>query len=202
MPDSENADSPVKSARAQRTHQRILDVATQAFFSSSYDDTTLTQIAEAAGVANGTVLLHFESKRQLATMAFAVRIAEAVAEASSQPRSGDVLEDLVAVVDKLLAFYRAHRDVAPELLSHSLFSSGEAGAAFARAGEVTISTFTSLIKDEVDEAEAPLLAQGLVADYLFTLLRGLRGEIGDADDQLQLFRSLASSRLANRSGRA
>ena len=60
--------TPRPASRAEqrrRTEARILDAATQAFFSAGYDRTTIRAVAAAAGVDAGLVMHYFGSKQEL-----------------------------------------------------------------------------------------------------------------------------------------
>jgi AcrR family transcriptional regulator len=60
--------TPRPSSRAEqrrRTEARILDAATQAFFSAGYERTTIRAVASAAGVDAGLVMHYFGSKQEL-----------------------------------------------------------------------------------------------------------------------------------------
>ena len=60
--------TPRPSSRAEqrrRTEARILDAATQVFFSDGYDRTTIRAVASAAGVDAGLVMHYFGSKQEL-----------------------------------------------------------------------------------------------------------------------------------------
>ena len=60
--------TPPPSSRAEqrrRTEARILDAATQVFFSAGYDRTTIRAVASAAGVDAGLVMHYFGSKQEL-----------------------------------------------------------------------------------------------------------------------------------------
>ena len=54
-----------RAEQRRRTEARILDAATQAFFSAGYDRTTIRAVASAAGVDAGLVMHYFGSKREL-----------------------------------------------------------------------------------------------------------------------------------------
>src|SRR5258708_8976190 len=59
---------PRPASRAEprrRTEARILDAATQVFFSAGYDRTTIRAVASAAGVDAGLVMHYFGSKQDL-----------------------------------------------------------------------------------------------------------------------------------------
>src|ERR1700741_228726 len=54
-----------RAEQRQRTEARILDAATQVFFSAGYDRTTIRAVASAAGVDAGLVMHYFGSKQEL-----------------------------------------------------------------------------------------------------------------------------------------
>src|ERR1700728_4659391 len=60
--------TPRPNSRAEqrrRTEARILDAATQVFFSDGYDRATIRAVASAAGVDAGLVMHYFGSKQEL-----------------------------------------------------------------------------------------------------------------------------------------
>src|SRR5580698_9093656 len=60
--------TPRPNSRAEQRHRteaRILDAATQVFFSAGYDRTTIRAVASVAGVDAGLVMHYFGSKQQL-----------------------------------------------------------------------------------------------------------------------------------------
>src|SRR4029077_4806527 len=54
-----------RAEQRRRTEARILDAATQVFFSAGYDRTTIRAVASAAGADRGLVMPYFGSKQQL-----------------------------------------------------------------------------------------------------------------------------------------
>jgi len=54
-----------RAEQRRRTEARILDAATQVFFSAGYDRTTIRAVAAAAGVDAGLVMHYFGSKQEL-----------------------------------------------------------------------------------------------------------------------------------------
>src|SRR5207237_4129045 len=65
----------VATAKAEETRERILDAALQLFQQRGFDQTTMRDIAAAAGVATGAAYYYFRSKEEL-VMAFYVRTAD------------------------------------------------------------------------------------------------------------------------------
>src|SRR3974390_857676 len=54
-----------RAEQRRRTEARILEAATQVFFSAGYDRTTIRAVASAAGVDAGLVMHYFGSKQEL-----------------------------------------------------------------------------------------------------------------------------------------
>jgi AcrR family transcriptional regulator len=81
-----------RAAAAAATRERILEVATEQFLARFYDDVTLAEIAEDAGVTQQTVINHFGSKEGLL---------EAVAEQVDplQARHAGLADPVTDVVD-------------------------------------------------------------------------------------------------------
>ena len=87
-------ESPVRREQAARTRARILDAAGTLFGASGYGNTTIRQIAEAAGVAADTVYDTFGTKARVLTALIDSRLAPT--------GEGNVLErpEAVAVRDE------------------------------------------------------------------------------------------------------
>lgn len=54
-----------RTARGNRTRQRLLDAAEQVFSEYGYHDASMVKITEAAGVAQGTFYVYFSSKKEI-----------------------------------------------------------------------------------------------------------------------------------------
>jgi AcrR family transcriptional regulator len=65
----------VATAKAEETRERIVDAALKLFRERGFDETTMRDIAAAAGVATGAAYYYFRSKEEL-VMAFYVRTAD------------------------------------------------------------------------------------------------------------------------------
>src|SRR3954462_12285076 len=69
----------IATPKAEETRERILDAALKLFRERGFDETTMRDIAAAAGVATGAAYYYFRSKEDL-VMAFYVRTAEEARE--------------------------------------------------------------------------------------------------------------------------
>ena len=115
--------TPPPGSRAEqrrRTEARILDAATQVFFSAGYDRATIRAVASAAGVDAGLVMHYFGSKQELFQR---VIDAAPVPEVSGAP--GQAAEQLLAsLADRL-----ANEPVASLALLRSMLTNPEAASA-------------------------------------------------------------------------
>ena len=115
--------TPRPSSRAEqrrRTEARILEAATQAFFSAGYDRTTIRAVASAAGVDAGLVMHYFGSKQELFRR---VIDAAPVPEIGAAP--GQATEQILAG----LASRLASEPVASLALLRSMLTNPEAASA-------------------------------------------------------------------------
>src|SRR5437773_1828312 len=113
-----------RAEQRRRTEARILDAATQVFFSAGYDRTTIRAVASAAGVDAGLVMHYFGSKQELFRR---VIDAAPVPEISGAP--GQAAEQLLAsLADRL-----ANEPVASLTLMRSMLTNPEAASAASAA---------------------------------------------------------------------
>jgi AcrR family transcriptional regulator len=84
-------------AKGEDRKQRILDVAQRLLTRNGWRNTTLAQIAGAAGVTPAGLLHHFESKEQLLHAVLDARDAD---DESHADRKGDLLVEIARVADR------------------------------------------------------------------------------------------------------
>lgn len=102
-----------------------------------------------------------------------------------------------ALVRPLYLWYEEHRGVAHDLLREALFSDGPWGEYYSRTVAQTVVSFAEVVQEHgsLAGAEASVVAEGLLADYLLVLLQGLRGAHESVETQIAHFLDLASTRL-------
>jgi AcrR family transcriptional regulator len=186
--------TPPPGSRAEqrrRTEARILDAATQVFFSAGYDRATIRAVASAAGVDAGLVMHYFGSKQELFRR---VIDAASVPEVSGAP--GQAAEQLLAsLADRL-----ANEPVASLALLRSMLTNPEAASA-ASAG---IARYQAQIARGIPARDADLRAAIISAITLgITVSRHLikSDELASADPAhvIELLRPCMLS-LAGRPG--
>lgn len=180
--------------KAEATARRIADAAGELLFTNGYGATTIAEVADAAEVAAGTVMLHFGSKSALATAAFADRIAATVDAASQSISGASMAADLESLVRPLFEWYRANETVVGDLLKEALFADGPWAAYYAATVARTVETLAKIVERHDPHRPSQLVAESLLADYLLVVLQGLAGSFDSIDDQVDHFLALVDSR--------
>ena len=140
--------TPPPGSRAEqrrRTKARILDAATQAFFSAGYDRTTIRAVASAAGVDAGLVMHYFGSKQQLYRR---------VIDAAPVPEIGGTPAEAAEQILATLADRLASAPVASLALFRSMLTNPEA----ASAASVAIARYEAQIAQAIPASDASLRA--------------------------------------------
>src|SRR5215467_4540306 len=134
-----------RAEQRRRTEARILDAATQVFFSAGYDRTTIRKVASTGGVDPGLVMHYFGSKQELYR-----RVIEAapVPEVSGTP--AEAAEQILAG----LASRLANEPVASLALLRSMLTTPEA----ATAAGASIARYEAQIARAIPAGDAGLRA--------------------------------------------
>lgn len=109
-PRPESAD---KRRRSGDKRDRILKAAVKVFAKSGFHATRVSEVAKAAGVADGTIYLYFESKEELLFSLFEERIDKLLTFMREElPKQPDAPARLRAVIDMQLGLLEGERDLA------------------------------------------------------------------------------------------
>jgi AcrR family transcriptional regulator len=107
-----------------RTRERVRTAAHDLFVTRGWADTTAQLIAEAAGVAVGTVFQHASDKEDLLLLVLHDPLAEALASAVGRPAASDVLTDLTLLFGAVLDVYADLGPAARPAVRAAWFASG------------------------------------------------------------------------------
>jgi AcrR family transcriptional regulator len=88
----------LRAAAAEATRERILMAAAEVFLDRWYDDVTLAELAQRAGVSGQTVINHYGGKEQLATAAYEY-LSKQITLRRYTPEPGDVNGAVEALVE-------------------------------------------------------------------------------------------------------
>lgn len=99
--------------RSGDKRDRILDAAVKVFARSGFHATRVSEIAKAAGVADGTIYLYFKSKEELLFSLFEDRVEKLLSFMREElPKKPDAPSRLRAVIDMQLGLLEGERDLA------------------------------------------------------------------------------------------
>jgi AcrR family transcriptional regulator len=179
-----------RAEQRRRSEQRILEAATQIFFTAGYDRSTIRAVASAAGVDAGLVMHYFGSKQELYR-----RVIEAAPVPQIDGAPGQAAEQILAgLADRLTS-----EPVASLALLRSMLTTPEAASA-ASAG---IARYQAQIAQAIQADDAGLRAAIITAITLgITVSRHLvkSDELATADPEqvIDLLRSCVHSLTAER----
>ncbi len=102
-----------RRARGGDKRERILDAAVRVFARNGFHATRVSEVAKAAGVADGTIYLYFQSKEALLVSLFENRVQRLLAFLETElPRAGSASEKLRRIVEVQLGLLQGDRDLA------------------------------------------------------------------------------------------
>src|SRR5688572_21283368 len=108
-----------RADRKAETRARILEIARAHFERHGYEDTNLRAIAAEAGIAAGTILVHFEDKRDLLHAALFDDLTATAERAVSTVPRGKLEKQLHHIVATFLAYYERRPALSRVLLQES-----------------------------------------------------------------------------------
>lgn len=174
-----------KRARARRdpegTRARLLAAARARIEEVGFEAMTLRDVAAAADVANGTVILHFPDKTQLLHAAFFEDLAATWARAKALPSTGVLVEDLSAIAGAFFDYYTARPTLSRALLRESLFAASPWRERFvAQVDDVSRHVVALVVaateRGELVRAPEPdVFAASFLSFYYFALLACVQG---------------------------
>lgn len=165
----------------EATRARVLEAAKAQLEERGYDDTNIRGVAKAAGVATGTVLLHFADKRDLLHAAVFEDLQKTWATAKAASGGRTLRSELVRIVKAFFDYYAERPALSRALLRESLFAEPPWAQRFAaQVGDVHRHVAGLVVKakarNEVDDAlDADLFGASFFSFYYFALLAWLQG---------------------------
>lgn len=179
------AASAVRTRQKERTRDRIVAAARVAFTRQGFEHTTIRDIASRAGVASGTVFVHFSDKNALLAHIFHDGLQTALDEAWRSLPATTLQAQLLHLAEHLYVHYATQPDLSRVLLKESLFLGGDPGRNLDDHRSRFLMRLEDLVRaaatgEESSGGATPReIAEIFFALYFSTLVLGLRGELGD-----------------------
>jgi TetR/AcrR family fatty acid metabolism transcriptional regulator len=102
-----------KPTRGGDKRERILDAAVRVFAKKGFYATRVSEVAKAAGVADGTIYLYFRSKDEILVSLFEDRVERLLAFLHTElPASSTASEKLQRIIELQLGLLEGERDLA------------------------------------------------------------------------------------------
>ena len=168
------------SSKRENTRARILQAAWQLFRQQGYQHTSTRAIAQAAGVADGTVFSHFNTKLDMLKAGILVQIEQVVADADASLTATTPTDRLLHYAGHLYPFYAANAEFSRELFRELLWHQDEL--------RPQVQAFILKLLPDEPVPDRPVYGQVLMDCYFMTLLEGLSGESCDAPRMLERLR--------------
>jgi AcrR family transcriptional regulator len=173
---------------AEQTRRKILEAAREIFSEPENAEAPISRVARQAGVAEGTVFVHFPDKPSLLAATFQDEIEHVLAAAWAKlPQDALCRDKLLGLVRPLYAFYAKRPALYRMLLKESLFLQGEWGCkvmAFTLqfVGQVAELMETAKRQGEYrQDVECLIAARGFFGLYFIELVSGLSEDVFDPD---------------------
>lgn len=186
----------------EATRARVLDAARAQLEAVGFEQTNIRGVAKAAGVATGTVLLHFADKRDLLHAAVFEDLERTWSEAKrSSGRRRDLRQELSSIVKAFFDYYARRPALSRALLRESLFAEPPWSARFAAQvadvfRHVAVLAEEAKARGELDAGvDTNVLGASFFSFYYFALLAWLQG--GHEDPQ-RLFERMLEQHLTPR----
>ena len=163
------------------TRARILEVAKQQLETLGFEGTSIRGVAQAAGVATGTVLLHCVDKRDLLHAALFEDLQQSWEHARDAPGKRALARELPRLAQALFDYYAARPTLSRALLRESLFAEPPWSTRFA-AQVADVHRHVAALAERAKQAgelaahvDSGVFAASFFAFYYFALLAWLQG---------------------------
>ncbi|MBC7977506.1 MAG: TetR/AcrR family transcriptional regulator [Myxococcales bacterium] len=182
--------TPAAPGRRERqrleTERLIQETALALFIAHGFEATTTKQIAEAAGVAHGTVFLVAATKEALLVKVLEARLREVVAGRAASLPKRRIVAQLVHVFDGLFDFYAAEPRLSRVFLKGIMFFAEPIARAMYDEHVARFSGYLAMLFDaakargEVAARTASAFAAGnVLALYVYVVVAFLNADVAD-----------------------
>ncbi len=177
---------------------RVLDAARLHFERDGFEAASVRAIAAEAGVAAGTVLLHFSDKLSLLHAALHDDLEDAIERSLRAPSRGALLDRLCAVVRPFYVYYDARPRLSKILLRESLLAASPWRERFAEQLLRVNAHVVSLVEEAkagrelAPATDARAFAGAFAAFYYFALIGWVQGAVAAP---LPLFKKLMAQHI-------
>lgn len=187
-----------RDAQKAATRARIIEVARNELERLGYERTNIREIAKGAGVAAGTVLLHFKDKADLLHAALFDDLEATWSAAREAPSTEAIEEDLVSLAQAFFGYYALRPALSRSLLRESMFAAEPWSLRFAAQvagvhGHVARLIAAAQARGELrPDADPAVVGAAFLSFYYFALIAWVQAAL---PDPMPMFRSALRQHL-------
>ena len=192
----------IREQKKSQTRKAIIDAAVRLFTEKGYEQTSMEELARAAGIGKATIYGYFHTKSEI----FLAYCEEEVDYAFSllekkQNEDAPLVEQLVALMLGQFTYVTSNREFGRIFSREMLFPADQAAMASRDIDLQYMTRLTSVLGRGQERGELPadcdllLLMGHLHALYLFSLSLFYRGDVADLDEAEVLLRALVLQTL-------
>lgn len=169
----------VRQQQKANTQSRIKAIAKQAFLSQGIEATSTRYLSDQAGIAVGTLFVHFPDKLSLVKDIFFDEMDTALrATALAQKACASPIDYLLQTAHMLFEFYDDYAEFTRQVLLDSLSNGGFHTSQMLVITEGICQRFKHV---GVDEKTASIFTENMVSNYWFVILSNMpKGVLGGA----------------------
>jgi AcrR family transcriptional regulator len=185
-----------RQVQKRKTRAVLLDAAAKLFKLRGYQKTTIRSVAEASGVATGTVFTHFHDKFDLLVHILHQDLDAAVTAAWAELPQGELLPQLSFLVRRIYGFYFTDPELSRILLQEGVFAVPKDDDILANQvmdflSEVAALFVTAQARGELRaDVEVDVLCATYFSVYLMILSKHLKSEEPKLDTAVAEFGAL------------
>lgn len=159
--------SPRRADQAAATRARLLDAARTLFDRQGFDETSLRDVAAEAGVAVGTVFVHFADKAELLHAALFEDLEKTLDQSLAKIPRGPLAKRMGFVADAVFDYYERRPELSRTLLRESLFAGGEWAKRFQAQHARVHAAVAALVEEARSRGEVERRADGALVGLAF-----------------------------------
>lgn len=165
-----------RGEQKEQTRRRLLEAAREVFEAQGFEKANLRLIAHKAGIAPGTIFVHFQDKRDLLHAALFEDLAGVLNTALAREPGPSLEAWLAGLTDRMLGYYEARPVLSRILLQESLLADPPWAVRFAaqfeeaHAAIVRRAQFAQEQGEIGEDADLALFAVAYLSFYMFALI--------------------------------
>ena len=179
----------LRQKKKQQTKEAIIKAARRLFAEKGYEATRTREIAEAAGIATGTLFNYAKTKSDVVLLLWKSRAQGLLTSGlAAAEEAADPIDALVAMFGPIFAFYAEDLELGKIFIQQAVYASAEDPEMLA-LNEGFIAQLSLLLMPHVSEGQIQAASNAFAA-YFLVLTMMLAGRLGGPEEASVLYREL------------